>query len=65
DSMPLLTELVTTLFSGFSEPHTIYQWNSDWSNYFDHGKEWWGTFFWTVHLPQSQVVVGMGASTTD
>lgn len=30
------------------EDFIIYSWSDDWSNYFDAGKEWWGTFYWTV-----------------
>lgn len=43
----------------------IYQWSDDWSNYFDAGQEWWGTFFWTVYDTQRQTVAVIGASTTD
>lgn len=43
----------------------IYQWSDDWSNYFDAGQEWWGTFFWTVYDTQRQTVTVIGASSTD
>ncbi|MCK6691149.1 MAG: hypothetical protein L6Q97_03485 [Thermoanaerobaculia bacterium] len=43
----------------------IYQWSDDWSNYFDAGKEWWGTFFWTVYDTRRQTVAVIGASATD
>jgi hypothetical protein len=43
----------------------IFSWGTDWSDYFDAGKEWWGTFFWTVRRPDSSVVTAIGASSTD
>lgn len=43
----------------------IYQWSDDWSNYFESGQEWWGTFFWTVYDTRRQTVAVIGASATD
>ena len=43
----------------------IYQWSDDWSNYFDSGQEWWGTFFWTVYDTRRQTIAVIGASATD
>lgn len=43
----------------------IYSWPTDCSNYFDDGKEWWGSFFWTVYNPTKNWYVGIAASTTD
>lgn len=43
----------------------IYEWSDDWSNYFDGGKEWWGTFFWTLLDPEKRTVAVLAASTTD
>ena len=43
----------------------VYSWNTDSSNYFDDGKEWWGSFFWTVYNPVSNWYIGIAASTTD
>ena len=43
----------------------IYSWSTDWSNYFDAGKEWWGTFYWTVRRADSGWITVIGASTTD
>ena len=40
-------------------------WGTDWSNYFDAGKEGWGTFFWTIRRPGSDFITVIGASTTD
>ena len=43
----------------------IYQWSDDWSNYFESGQEWWGTFFWTVYDTKRQMIAVIGASATD
>lgn len=43
----------------------IFSWGTDWSNYFDAGKEWWGAFFWTLRQSESDVFIVIGASTTD
>lgn len=44
---------------------TVYSWQTDCSNYFDDGKEWWGSFFWTVYNPAKKWHIGIAASTTD
>lgn len=43
----------------------IYSWNDEWSNYFDSGKEYWGTFFWTIYNKEKDIFIAIGASTTD
>lgn len=43
----------------------VYRWNDDFSNYFDAGKEWWGTGLWTVYDAKNKVIVVIGASLTD
>ena len=44
----------------------IFSWSTDWSNYFDDGKIWWGAYFWTVRRPDSpRRLVGIGASASD
>lgn len=40
-------------------------WSTDWSTYFDPGKEWWGSFCWTVHNLEAGHVVALFASATD
>jgi len=43
----------------------ILKWNTDCSNYFDDGKEWCGTHFWTVYNPKKDYYIGITASNTD
>ena len=52
------------LFTDISQIE-VYMWSTDSSNYFDAGKEWWGTFFWTVYNPYWDRYIGIVASTTD
>lgn len=43
----------------------IYSWNDDFSNYFDDGKEWWGTALWSAYDKYMNRFVIIGASLTD
>ena len=43
----------------------IFSWSTDWSNYFEAGREWWGTFYWTIRPVGSQLIAVVGASSTD
>ena len=43
----------------------VYRWNDEFSNYFDAGKEWWGTGLWSVYDPLERTIVIIGASLTD
>ena len=52
------------LFTDISQIE-VYKWSTDSSNYFDIGKEWWGSFFWTVYNPYQDWYIGIIASTTD
>ena len=44
---------------------TVYEWTTNCSNYFDAGKEWWGSHFWTLYNPIKDWFIGIAASTTD
>lgn len=43
----------------------VYRWNDDFSDYFEAGKEWWGTGLWTAFDENTKVMVVIGASLTD
>lgn len=43
----------------------VYRWNDAFSNYFDDGKEWWGTGLWSAYDKATRTMVIMGASITD
>ncbi len=43
----------------------IYCWNDEFSNYFDDGKDWWGTTLWSVYGKWTKRFVIVGASLSD
>lgn len=43
----------------------IFTWSIDCAFYFDAGKEWWGSYFWTVYNPTKDIYIGIVASETD
>jgi len=43
----------------------IFTWSIDCASYFDAGKEWWGSYFWTVYNPTKDIYIGIVASETD
>jgi hypothetical protein len=43
----------------------IYDWDTSFSNYFDAGKEWWGSFAWSVYSPSRNILTVIFASSTD
>lgn len=45
---------------GDAEPH-----HSNWSSYFDDGKEWWGICCLTLYNPRRQTLSALAASATD
>ncbi len=51
----------------FSDIDTIevYTWSTNCSTFFDAGKEWWGTFFYTIYNPIKEMYIGVLASTSD
>lgn len=65
DKQAIYFETIDRLFGGLPDDCVIFRWSDDASNYFDDGKEWWGTFFYTVYAPQIARMVGVVASTTD
>jgi hypothetical protein len=61
----LFFDMLDHFFDGMQGSFTIFAWSDEASSYFDDGKEWWGTYFWTVHRNGSDRIVGVAASTTD
>lgn len=43
----------------------VYRFNDGFSNYFDEGKEWWGTGLWSVYDIKNKVMVIIAASLSD
>lgn len=53
------------LFPNGTEGLEVYEWTTDWSDYFDDGREWWGTLCLTVYDPTLDRFVVIMASATD
>lgn len=53
------------LFPNSSESLEVYEWTTDWSNYFDDGHEWWGAACWSIYDRSLNRFVVIMASTTD
>ena len=51
----------------FSDLHQleIYKWSIDCSNIFDSGKEWWGSYYWTVYNPIQKTYIAILATSSD
>ncbi len=43
----------------------VYEWTTDWSNYFEDGREWWGTACWSVYDKRMNRYIVILASATD
>lgn len=43
----------------------VHEWPTDWSTFFDAGREWWGSFYWTVENLERGWITVLGASSTD
>jgi hypothetical protein len=65
ESVEELFRQVNQLLFGDLTRWSIRRWSSDWSDYFTYGLEWWGAFLWTLVREDSELVVWVGASTTD
>lgn len=53
------------LFPNGANSLEVYEWTTDWSNYFDDGHEWWGAACWSVYDKAMDRFVIIMASTTD
>jgi hypothetical protein len=59
-----LLEFLEYFFCNISEL-TIYAWDTNCSVVFNSGKEWWGSYFWTIYNPTKKWYIGIIASETD
>lgn len=53
------------LFPNGAESLTVYEWTTDWSDYFDDGHEWWGAACWSIYDKILKRYVVILASATD
>ena len=57
--------LCTALFPEGTDNLETFRWSTDWSDYFDDGKEWWGTLCLTVYDKSKKRFAVIMASATD
>jgi hypothetical protein len=65
DMLRFFDEVNEVLFDDFSDDVTILQWSTDWSSFFEPGKEWWGAYWWTLYNKSKNQVIVIAASATD
>lgn len=53
------------LFPNGTDGLEVFEWSTDWSDYFDDGREWWGTMCLTVYDRSLDRFVAIFASATD
>ena len=53
------------LFPNGTDGLEVYRWSTDWSDYFEEGREWWGTLCLTVYDKTLERFVIIMASATD
>lgn len=53
------------LFPNGTKDLTVLEWNTDWSDYFNEGHEWWGAACWSVYDHSLERFVIIMASATD
>ncbi len=59
-------ELVNrALFPEGTDMLEVYDWTTDWSNYFDAGREWWGTMCYSIYDQKMERYSVIVASSTD
>ena len=58
-------EVNAALFPCGTEHLEIFEWSTDWSDYFDDGHEWWGTLCLTIYDRALDRFVVILASSTD
>lgn len=58
-------ENINNILFPFTDTLEIYRWNDDFSDYFDDGKEWWGTGCWSVYDKTTQIYTIIAVSLTD
>ena len=53
------------LFPNGTNELEVYEWTTDWSDYFDEGHEWWGALCFTVYDKTLDRFAVIMASATD
>ncbi|HEX6237785.1 MAG TPA: hypothetical protein VFZ68_11355 [Acidimicrobiales bacterium] len=53
------------LLGGLDDDLVIWSWSTDWSTWFEDGREWWGAYLWTIEREGLPWITAIGASSTD
>ena len=61
----VFTEVNGVLFPNGTDALEVYEWTTDWSDYFDAGHEWYGACCWSVYDKTRNRYVVMLVSATD
>lgn len=65
ESGETFNKLLSFVLGGVYSNSIIFLWPTDWSNYFDDGNEWWGSFLWSFANPDTNQIAVIAASSTD
>ena len=65
DGPEAFREVNALLFPAGIDALEVYEWTTDWSNYFDDGHEWWGAACWSVYDAHMNRYAVLLASATD
>ncbi len=60
-----LRRVNAVLFPDGTDALEVYEWTTDWSDYFDAGHEWWGSACWSVYDGRQERFAVMLVSDTD
>lgn len=60
-----LRKVNSGLFPEGTDELEIYEWTTDWSNYFEAGHEWWGTACWSIYDRRMNRYAVIMAAATD
>ncbi len=61
----LFQSLNKELFASFADPVRLFEWNAPQTEYFAMGREWWGTYLWTVSVSRRSQIIAVAASASD
>lgn len=53
------------LLGGLDGDLVVWSWSTDWSTWFEDGREWWGAYLWTVERQGLPWITAIAASSTD
>lgn len=64
ESGEYINHFMKLFFDNLSELE-VYSWSIDCTQFFNSGKEWWGSYFWTVYNKTKNIYIGIVGSDSD